>query len=135
MHGHVVGVGFDNVDDDPPTPGEPGFHAAKPVASVVATTMRRRLSKVDQERKLKLLALATAIRGAVERDNRAAAGAKLCEAKALLEHGQFVAWVERECGLNLNGRPDDTKSDFENGQHLSIKHFILYSHRFQYVSC
>jgi hypothetical protein len=101
FHAHQVGVGFDKAGYDPPAPDAPGFLAVTPVTSVAATSKRRHLSKADLEAKRKLLVLATSIRVAVERDDRAAAGAKLCEAKALLGHGPFVAWIEAETGLSV----------------------------------
>jgi hypothetical protein len=95
----AIGANFDQVGYEAPEPGEPAFQAVKPAVAVVATSRRRHLSKADLELKSKLLKLSTGIRAAAEREDRAAAGAMLHQAKALLEHGQFVAWVERECGL------------------------------------
>ena len=96
----ATGASFEERGYDAPASSEPAFQAVKAVTAVASTSRRRHLSKADLELKSKLLKLSTAIRAAAEREDRAAAGAKLCEAQALLGHGQFVAWVERECGLN-----------------------------------
>jgi hypothetical protein len=45
------------------------------------------------------LKLATGIKDAVIRDDRAAAGAMLRDAKAVLGHGLFLEWVRQETGL------------------------------------
>jgi len=95
----ATGASFAQVGYEPPAPGEPAFQEVRPATNVVATSRRRHLSKADLELKSKLLKLSTGIRAAAEREDRAAAGAMLREAKALLDHGQFVAWVEQECGL------------------------------------
>jgi Protein of unknown function (DUF3102) len=95
----ATGASFEQVGYDAPASSEPAFQAVKAVTAVATTSRRRHLSKTDIELKSKLLKLSTGIRAAVEREDRAAAGAMLREAKALLEHGQFVAWLERECGL------------------------------------
>jgi hypothetical protein len=96
----ATGASFDQVGYEPPAPGEPAFQAVKAVTAVAATSRRRHLSKADLELKARLLKLSTGIRAAAEREDRATAGAMLNQAKALLEHGQFVAWTERECGLS-----------------------------------
>jgi Protein of unknown function (DUF3102) len=96
----ATGASFEQVGYEPPAPGEPAFQAVKAVTTVAATSKRRHLSKADVELKSKLLKLSTGIRDAAAREDRAAAGALLREAKALLEHGEFVAWVERESGLS-----------------------------------
>jgi hypothetical protein len=84
---------------EPPAPGEPTYQAVKAVTAVASTSKRCRLSKAEIELRARLLKLSTGIRAAVAREDQAAAGAMLREAKALLEHGQFEAWVERESGL------------------------------------
>jgi hypothetical protein len=96
----ATGASFQERGYDAPASSEPAYQEVKPAANVVATSRRRHLSKADLELKSKLLKLSTGIRAAAEREDRAAAGAMLNQAKAILEHGQFVAWVERECGLN-----------------------------------
>jgi hypothetical protein len=95
----AIGANFKERGYDAPDPGEAAYQEVKPAANVVATSRRRHLSKTDIEMKSRLLRLSTGIRAAVGREDRAGAGAMLHQAKALLEHGQFVAWVERECGL------------------------------------
>jgi hypothetical protein len=97
----AIGPSFQELGYDAPGPDAPAYQEVKPAAAnVVATSMKRRLSRSELATKQKLLALATGIRAAAEREDRAAAGAMLNQAKALLEHGQFVAWTERECGLS-----------------------------------
>jgi hypothetical protein len=58
------------------------------------------LSKAEREKRGKLLKLATGIKDAVMRGDRAAAGAMLRGAKALLGHGSFSDWVRRETSLD-----------------------------------
>jgi hypothetical protein len=70
------------------------------VGGVTTTSIKRRLSKAELEKRGKLLKLATGINDAVMRDDRAAAGAMLRDAKALLGHGHFLDWVQRETGLD-----------------------------------
>jgi hypothetical protein len=97
----AIGASFQERGYGAPASSEPKFQAIKAVTTVAATSMRRRhLSKADLELKSKLLKLSTGIKAAAEREDRAAAGGLLHQAKALLEHGQFESWVERESGLS-----------------------------------
>jgi hypothetical protein len=90
---------FDEAEYAPPDPQAPDYREVKAVGGVTTTSIKRRLFKPELEKKAKLLKLATGIKDAVKRGDRAAAGAILRDVKALLGHGQFLDWVRRETGL------------------------------------
>jgi hypothetical protein len=94
------GPAFNEAGYAPPDPQAPDYRAVKAVGGVATTSIKRRLSKTELEKRGRLLKLTTGIKAAVARGDRAAAGAMLREAKALLGHGQFLEWVERETGLD-----------------------------------
>jgi hypothetical protein len=93
------GPSFNEAGYAPPDPQAPDYREVKAVGGVATTSIKRRLSKPELEKRGRLLKLATGIRDAVTRGERAAAGAMLREAKALLGHGHFLQWVEQETGL------------------------------------
>jgi hypothetical protein len=94
------GPSFNEAGYAPPDPQAPDYRKVKGVGGVATTSIKRRLSKADLEKRRRLWKLATGIHDAVTRGDRAAAGAMLRAAKALLGHGTFLAWVERETGLD-----------------------------------
>jgi hypothetical protein len=98
FHGHQ-GHSFDEAGYAPPDPKAPDYREVKAVYGVPTTSIKRRLSKAELEKRGKLLKLATGIKDAVKRGDRAAAGALLRDAKERLGHGHFLAWVQRETGL------------------------------------
>ena len=98
LHGRQ-GHSFNEAGYAPPDPQAPDYREVKAVGTVTTTSIKRRLSKAELEKRAKLLKLATGINDAVKRGDRAAAGAMLREAKALLGHGHFLGWVQRETGL------------------------------------
>jgi len=99
FHGHQ-GQSFDEAGYAPPDPKAPDYREVKAVGGVPTTSIKRRLSKAELEKGRKLLKLATDIKAAVSRGDHAAAGAMLREAKACLGHGHFLAWVQRETGVD-----------------------------------
>ena len=94
------GHSFNEAGYVPPDPQAPDYREVKAVGGVITTSIKRRLSKAEREYRGKLLKLATGIKDAVTRGDRAAAGAMLRGAKALLGHGPFLDWVRRETGLD-----------------------------------
>jgi hypothetical protein len=94
------GHSFNKAGYAPPDPKGPDYREVKAVGGVTTTSIKRRLSKAELEKRGKLLMLATGIKDAVRRGDRAAAGAMLRGAKALLGHGPFLDWVRRETGLD-----------------------------------
>jgi hypothetical protein len=93
------GHSFNEAGYAPPDPQSPDYRDVKAVGGVATTSIKRRLSKAELEKRGRLLKLATGIKDAVIRDDRAAAGAMLRDAKAVLGHGPFLEWVRRETGL------------------------------------
>jgi hypothetical protein len=93
------GHSFNAAGYAPPDPQGPDYQEVKAVGGVITTSIKRRLSKAERGKRGKLLMLATGIKDAVMRGDRAAAGAKLRGAKALLGHGPFLDWVRQETGL------------------------------------
>ena len=98
FHGRQ-GHSFNEAGYAPPDPEAPDYRKVKAVGGVTTTSVKRRLSKAELEKRGKLLKLATGIKDAVMRGDRAAAGAMLRDAKALLGHSHFLDWVRRETGL------------------------------------
>ena len=78
---------------------EGGFSAPKPAEGFAVASKGSRLSKVDLAKKRTLLALAGAIRDAIARNDKRAAGEFLLEAKPIVGHGNFMEWAEKETGL------------------------------------
>jgi hypothetical protein len=93
------GHSFNEAGYAPPDPQSPDYRDVKAVGGFATTSIKRRLSKAELEKQGRLLKLATGIKDAVIRDDRAAAGALLRDAKAVLGHGPFLEWVRRETGL------------------------------------
>jgi hypothetical protein len=100
FHAHQ-GHSFKEAGYAPPDAEAPDYREVKAVGGVATTSIKRRLSKADLEKRGRLLKLATGIKAAVTRNDRAAAGALLRDAKALVGHGHFLDWVKRETGLEL----------------------------------
>jgi hypothetical protein len=98
FHGHQA-HSFNEAGYAPPDPQAPNYREVKAMGGVATTSIKRRLSKTELEKRAKLLKLATGIKDALKRGDRAAAGAMLRDAKALLGHGQFLDWVQRQTGL------------------------------------
>ena len=98
FHAHR-GPSFSEAGYSGPDPKAPDYREVKAVDGVTTTSIKGRLPKAEREKRGKLLKLATGIKDAVKRGDRAAAGAMLCDAKALLGHGHFLDWVHRETGL------------------------------------
>jgi hypothetical protein len=76
------GPSFNEAGYAPPDPQAPDYREVKAVGGVITTSIKRRLSKAERENRGKLLKLATGIKDAVMRGDRAAAGAMLRGAKA-----------------------------------------------------
>jgi hypothetical protein len=71
--------------------------APKPATNFKLIRMERRISKADRP----ILQLRAAIRDAIARKDRPAAGAMLIKAKELLGHGAFTDWVHQKIGINI----------------------------------
>jgi hypothetical protein len=93
------GPRFNEAGYTAPDPEAPDYREVKAGRRVETTSIKRRLSKAELEERQKLLKLATGIKAAVTRGDRAAAGAMLRDAKAILGHSHFLDWVQRETGL------------------------------------
>jgi hypothetical protein len=78
---------------------EGGFSAPKPAEGFAVASKGSRLSKADLKKKRTLLAFAGAIRDAIARNDKRAAGEFLLEAKPIVGHGNFMEWAEKETGL------------------------------------
>jgi hypothetical protein len=98
FHAHQ-GHSFKEAGYAPPDTQAPDYREVKAVGGVATTSIKRRFSKADLEKRGRLLKLAKGIKAAVTRNDRAAAGAMLRDAKALVGHGEFLDWVKRETGL------------------------------------
>ena len=95
------GASFEEAGYEPPEEGVPDYRTFKTTTSRPAVVSKAtRASKEDRAKLQRLLVLAREIREAIEREDRAAAGAKLEGAKRLLDHGKFEEWVEREIGVS-----------------------------------
>ena len=85
----------------PPAPGayDP---APKPPSEMVVTVIERRhrVSKADRQRAPRLARLRADILAAIARDDRAAAGSLLKEAKRVLGHGSFGTFVTEEIAIS-----------------------------------
>jgi hypothetical protein len=87
--------------------GDEGRHFVKPDGAAyetpkpatgftVAAKGRRRIAKAELPQRRTLMVISNAIRAAIEKDDKADAGRLLLEAKALIGHGDYLNWIERQ---------------------------------------
>jgi hypothetical protein len=98
---YLAEVERQNRNCPPPDKGTPDFAAPKAATGFeVATIGKRRIAKQALPKARTLLTIATAIRIAIAKGDKAGAGKLLIEAKdRTLDHGEFTQWAERETGL------------------------------------
>jgi hypothetical protein len=83
-----------------PEKGTPDFATPTPATGFATPSIKRRVKKAALPKARTLLTIATAIRDAIAKGDKAGAGKLLIEAKeATLDHGEFTQWAERETGL------------------------------------
>ena len=73
-----------------------------PIGNVAVVSTVRRLSRSERASRRRLLELRSEIVQALARSDQTKVGAMLREAKDLLDHGDFVRWIENE--LNISPR-------------------------------
>jgi hypothetical protein len=83
-----------------PEKGTPDFAAPKAATGFEVATIGRRIARSELPKRRTLLEVATVIRAAIAKGDKAGAGKLLIEAKeGTLDHGEFTKWAERETGL------------------------------------
>jgi hypothetical protein len=83
-----------------PEKGTPDFAAPKAATRFEVAKIGRRIARSELPKRRTLLEIATVIRVAIAKGDKAAAGKLLIEAKeGTLDHGEFTQWAEHETGL------------------------------------
>jgi hypothetical protein len=83
-----------------PEKDAPDFAAPKAATGFEVATIKRRIARSELPKRRTLLEIATAIRIAIAKGDKAGAGKLLIEAKErTLDHGEFTQWAERETDL------------------------------------
>ena len=75
-----------------PDQSTPDFAAPKAAAGFIASKVQRRIPKAEMQQ----LRIASAIRAAIAKGDRAEAGRLLREAKAAIGHGDFLVWTAKQ---------------------------------------